>query len=318
MGMPLIHAGLQLLPASISEALLDSALAAKVAKITANETNIQALNDKIGAANGIAPLGADSLIPGQYIGSVFSTEVFTVTSMAELTAAGLTHPSTGESPQRGDIAAINTGDEATQKMMILSGDDYTVAGNWSDWLSPTDGVFSLSNTSGSLANQRGAVTLADVAFSGLSAAVSYDATGDNYITSGNVDGALGELDAQTKVNADAIAQESTDRAQAITTATTPLIQKDADLQNQIDAIEGAAMLQSNYVVGEATTGAVDGSNSDYTIANSHVTGTLFLTWNGQVLYEGLGFTLNGSVATLDIVLPTGTNAPRAHYVKAGN
>lgn len=151
---------------SVTLNLLDQDTQNKIGKINTIETDLSDFKATKGQANGIAPLGADSLIPGQYIGSLYSTEVFVVAAMSELTDAELVHPVTGEAPQPGDVAIINTGNTETQKSMILSGADHTVAANWSELLGPTDGVFSLSNTSGTLTNQRGTVTLADIAFTG--------------------------------------------------------------------------------------------------------------------------------------------------------
>lgn len=310
MAIPKINLGLQALAGSVTLALLDTDLTNLINKINPLETSLNDFIATKGQADGVCPLGPDGVVPGAFIGSIYSTETFVVTSVAELTAPSLTHPVTGNAPETGDIALINTGDEATQKTMILVGTDHTVAANWSEFIGPTDGVFALSNVSGSVVNQRGSITLADVAFSGSSTAVSYDSTGDNYITASTVEGALGQLDSQVKTNADAIAVESTARTDA-----------DTNLQDQIDVLSSASLATSDYKVGVVMTGdTAAGTNAVFTVPDDYVAGSLFITWNGQVWYSGYGFNAVAGTnnVTLEITPPAGSEAPRAHYLQSGN
>lgn len=307
MAIPKLNLGLQALAGSVTLALLDTDLTNLINKINPLETEMNDFIATKGQADGLCPLGPDGVIPGAYIGSVYSTETFVVTSMVALTAASLVHPVTGKAPETGDIALINTGDESTQKTMILVGTDHTVAADWSEFIGPTDGVFALSNVSGSVVNQRGSVTLADVAFSGTSAVVSYDHAGDNYITASTVEGALGELDAQAKTNADSISAEVNARVNA-----------DTGLQNQINSLSSTSVATSDYKVGVVMPGdTASGTNAVFTVPDDYVAGSLFLTWNGQVWYSGYGFTTVAGTnnVTLDITPPAGSEAPRAHYLK---
>ena len=59
---------------------------------------------------------------------------------------------------------------------------------------------------------------------------------------------------------------------------------------------------------ETMTGDQDDVNKDYTVLHT----PKFVTWNGQSLYEGAGYSLAGLVVTMDIA-PSATDIIRSHF-----
>ena len=72
----------------------------------------------------------------------------------------------------------------------------------------------------------------------------------------------------------------------------------------------------NFVFGETPTGALNGVNSTYTLANMPVTGTVSVMVNGQTLDAGAGndYTISGVTITMLYTL-TATDKIRASYLK---
>jgi len=55
-----------------------------------------------------------------------------------------------------------------------------------------------------------------------------------------------------------------------------------------------------WVVNETPAGVIDGVNATFTLAGTpNPTGSLMLYWNGQLLYEGTHYELNGNVITMN-------------------
>lgn len=268
----------QLQDASVTRALLAAAVITELDQIGTNTAAIQAINDAKGAANGFAPLGSDGVVPGEFIGSLHSSEAFIVTSMAELTASSLRHPVTNDIPRRGDIARIESGNEATQRTLLLVGADYAVEANWSEWLNPTDGVFALRDVSGNNMDKRGTVTLADVAFTGAAADVSGLAT---VATSGNA--------------ADVALADSGD----LFTATSV----EAGLAEAMEAANAAAISAQNAQTGSTLiAGTVSGdkgtANKAYTISGLDTSKQIFFFRDGVEILQAGFATKSGSTVTL--------------------
>lgn len=267
---------------SVTRSLLSAAVQTELDQIATNTSGIQGINDKIGAASGIAPLGADSKIPVNYLPAAslgeFAGEVADEAGMAAVTA------------QQGDW--VYRQDTGTHWM--LSGADSAVASNWREFTSPDDGVISLRNVSGTITGQQGTVTLADVAFSGAAADItglsaiatsgsandaSYSGTGTNYLTSAaNAGAALTALDAQVKSNTDGIATAAA------------------------DAVTAATLVQGTI------TGTKDGSNNAFSIGGVDTAKAVFVYRDGiEQLSSGFA-TRSGANLTTVISAPESDEA----------
>lgn len=181
----LINAAKQVRAATISYALLDTALAAQVDQIAVNQTAIANIVASKGAANGIATLdGSGKLLSSQIPAiavSDFLGEAADEAAMLALTG------------QKGDWM---TRTDENQSYMIIANDGSSLS-DWREISTPLDGVTSLRNSSGTVTGLNGVVTLADVAFSGAAADIAF-AHADYSAT--DVDSALVEVMGKAKNN----------------------------------------------------------------------------------------------------------------------
>lgn len=138
-----------------------------------------------GAANGVAPLGADTKIPSIYLPSIAITETFVVGSQAAMLAL---------TAQVGDVAVRTD----LSKTFILAAEPATILANWQELLTPGAPVQSVNGQTGNVnltttqiaegTNLYYTDTRARVAISGL-APISYDnSTGVISIVNAAADG----------------------------------------------------------------------------------------------------------------------------------
>jgi len=99
-----------------------------------------------GAANGYAPLGADSKIPTSYLPALAITDTFVVSSQAAMLALDT---------QIGDVAVRTD----LNKSYILAGSDPTILANWQELLTPTDTVLSVNGLTGAVTLTLGVSTI---------------------------------------------------------------------------------------------------------------------------------------------------------------
>jgi hypothetical protein len=93
------------------------------------------LTTAVGAANGVAPLGADSRIPSAYLPAIAVTDTFVVGSQAAMLAL---------TAETGDVA-VRTDSNTS---FILRGTNPTVLGDWQQLLTPGDAVLSVNGMTG--------------------------------------------------------------------------------------------------------------------------------------------------------------------------
>jgi len=285
----LTNAKKQIRAGTINEALLDTDLTAKIAKIAVNEQGITDINTARGAANGIATLGADGkLLSGQIPAIAVSDHLGDVANEAAMLAlAG----------QRGDWTTRT--DESQSYMLI--GDDASVLANWKKITTPNDGVTDLRNASGSITGQNGSVTLANVAFSGASADVAFSHAS---FTATNVSTALVEVN------------------QAVADMETAYQNADSTLQVNIDTVSTAVATKAalaNFKNGILLDGVVDGSNKVFTLpaGEDFEAGTLVVTYNGTQVLEGetMDYTIVGTTLTFKASPDDEDERPFVNYIK---
>lgn len=285
----LTNAKKQIRAGTINEALLDTALTEKIAKIEVNEQGIADINAARGAANGIATLGTDGkLLSTQIPAIAVSDHLGDVSNEAEMLAL---------SGQRGDWATRT--DESQSYMLI--GDDASVLANWKPIKTPNDGVTDLRNTSGSVTAQNGSVTLADVAFSGSSADLSFSHA--SFVAT-NVSTALVEA------------------MQAVSDMGTAYQDADTTLQNNIDVVSSAVATKAslaNFKTGVLLDGTIDGSNKVFTlpVGEDFEPGTLVVTYNGTQVLEGADkdYTISGTTLTFAASPDVEDERPFVNYIK---
>lgn len=288
MARSLINAAKQVKAESVELGLLSLAIQNEIAQIDVNKTDIAAIIASKGAANGIATLDAAGKVLTSQLPALAISNTSVVADEAGMLAL---------TAQTGDVA-VRT-DES--KSYILRGTDPSVLADWEELLSPTTGVTSINGNTG-------AITLADVAFSGASADVAFAHAS---YTATDVSGALVEVMAKANTvegdyqAADTVLQSNID------TVETNYLAADAALQTAIDGKLEAASLKK-YVV---PTGAIDGTNKDYTLPEDFVTGTLQVSWNGQELLPGDDFSTAGNVISF-VGSPDPGDKVWAHYVAA--
>lgn len=263
----LIHATKQIRAQTISKALLNTALQADIDQITTNKNNIAAIIASKGVASGIATLGADGKLVASQIPSIAISDFLgeVASDAALLTLSG----------QRGDWATVVPANAANAQSWMLVGDDATVASNWKEIRTPSDGVTSIRNVSGSVTGLNGTVTLADVAFSGAASDVAFT---NNLYTSTKVSTALVEV--MTKVNTN---------AQNITNINNNI--------NEITNLVGDKVSAVKMKKAVALTGTIDGSNKIFTVPEAFVANSLEVFFNGVYLRPTIDYTVEGNVVT---------------------
>lgn len=132
-----------------SQARFDAAFSAKSTSDLVEGSNLYYTNARAdarivlqkGAANGIAPLGADSKIPNAYLPALAITDTFVVNSQAAMLALGSSGAETGDVAVRSDV----------NETYILQGTNPAVLSNWVKLLTPTDSVLSVNGMTGAVA-----------------------------------------------------------------------------------------------------------------------------------------------------------------------
>lgn len=104
-------------------------------RIDTLETDVQAIEDSVGVANGIASLDSSGVLPTSQLPNLAITDTFTVASEAAMLALVC---------EKGDVA-IRTD---VSKTYILAGDDPSVLANWKELATPTDLVSSVNGQTG--------------------------------------------------------------------------------------------------------------------------------------------------------------------------
>lgn len=140
------------------------------------------LNSTIGAANGVAPLGADGKIASAYMPAISIIDTYVVASQAAMLTL---------TAQRGDIA-IRTDSSTTY---ILQGDDPSVLSNWVSFATPTNTVSSIFGRTGTVTSQAGDYTQNQI--TGLT--TTSDVTFNNLTLSGLTANSVIYLDANKKI-----------------------------------------------------------------------------------------------------------------------
>lgn len=283
----LINAAKQVRAQSIGYALLDAGLASEVDQIDLNKTAIADIVASKATAGGIATLGLDGyVLPSQLRQAGIAEHKGEVTVLADLV--------TVTDADRGDVVDVvpfmadgTTPDTENAQSYFLFGDDATVADDWKPVRSPKDGVTSLRSQSGSVSGLNGLVTLADVAFSGAAADVSF-AHAD--YTATDVDGALIEVMGETKTNASDISNLTTAMA---------------------DKLDAAKVKR-----GVTMTGTIDQANKTFSVPEAFAAGSLQAYIGGQRVREGIDYTVTGTDVEFASSPDFETERPFCDYVAA--
>lgn len=84
----------------------------------------------------------------------------------------------------------------------------------------------------------------------------------------------------------------------------------------INPLSSVGLTSSNFVHDETPSGTINGSNADFTIANTPTSGTLRVWRNGQRVLQGLGngYTLSGTTISMTTAPVTGDSL-RVDYMK---
>ncbi len=173
-------------------------LQAHIDQVDINKDDIAAIIASKGTANGLASLGADGKLNASQIPQIAISDFLAeVNDLTALYALG---------GQRGDWATVVPGGDATKAQSYMRIGDGNTAADWRAIVTPSDGVVSIRNVSGTKIGLNGVVTLADVAFSGLAADVAFN---DVSYTATNVKDALVEVKAAVGDVADDVADLST-------------------------------------------------------------------------------------------------------------
>lgn len=256
-----LFSGAQIRPGTIAEDRLDSALQAKVANINVNTLAIAEINNSKGAAGGLAALGADAkLLASQVPATAIIDWIGDVTNVAEMTAL---------TAQKGDWCTRT--DEGKDYICI---GDPTVEAGWRPMTTPSGGVTSINGN-------QGALTLHQVAFTGLSEDIVF-AHAD--YTATDVKAALVEVMAKAN-NIDTAYQQA-----------------DATLQGNIDTLAGQLgdkVAASAFHNCELLGGTIDGTNKQFTLPRQYAFGLIMQ--NGQVLVAGDDYTVAADGVTVDFV-----------------
>lgn len=252
----LINAAKQVRAATISYALLDTALAAQVDQIAVNQTAIANIVASKGAANGIATLdGSGKLLSSQIPAiavSDFLGEAADETAMLALVG------------QKGDWM---TRTDENQSYMIIANDGSSLS-DWREISTPLDGVTSLRNSSGTVTGLNGVVTLADVAFSGAAADIAF-AHAD--YTATDVDSALIEVMGKAKTNETNITNINTAMAGKLDAAK---MKRGVNMTGSIDGSNKVFSVPEAFTAGSVQAyfgGQRLREGIDYTIAGNDVT-----------------------------------------------
>lgn len=267
----LINAATQIIDGTVGMALFDTAVQAEINQITTNKNDIAAIIASKGSANGIATLNAAGVLPNSQVPALGIGEYAGVVSSESAMLAATTNVN-GSPIEAGDW--IDRSD--TNETFRYIGGGLTDVNNWKPILTGANGVTSLKNASGSIVGETGVVTLADVAFSGAAADVSFSHA--SYAAS-DVSAALIEVMGKADGNASDITNIQGD----ITNINTALDGK-LDTSKLIQAVD--------------CTGVIDGTNKAFTAPAS--IGTITAVYVGGQRMRPVDFTVGaGNVITFN-------------------
>jgi len=265
----LINAATQIIDGSVGMALFDTAVQAEFNQITTNKNDIAAILASKGVANGIATLDASGALPHAQLPSLAIGDYAGVVASESAMLAATVNVN-GNPIEAGDW--IDRSD--TNETYRYIGGGLNDANNWKPILTGTGGVNSLKNASGSVSGQTGIVTLADVAFSGASADVTFSHAS---YTASNVSTALIE-----------VMQKANDNAGDISTIQGDISTINTTLDGKLDT--------SKLIQAVDCTGVIDGTNKAFTAPAS--IGTVTAVYVGGQRMRPTDFTIGaGNVIT---------------------
>ena len=298
-----IKAYKQIEQGTVTEALLDAPLVAKIALIAANGLAIAAITNSVGVAGGIAPLNAAGVVPASHTGSIYlKGKAESVNSEAEMLA--LTVNRDGTPMEQGDrVDRLDLG-----RTMIYDGGGLTDPDNWSMILAENAAVTAVRNASGTV-DETGVVTFSDIAFSGSisdlagAAAVATSGaandvviadSGDLFVAT-DVEGALAE-------NAQSIKDEAIARGQAISSEANARSQAIEAEANARDIAITEAKASATLVEGTVT-GVQDDINNTFTISGVDTSKMVTLHRDGVDQLKAGFATISGSTITTTVSAP---------------
>ena len=89
------------------------------------------------------------------------------------------------------------------------------------------------------------------------------------------------------------------------TASTTVAPSKTAVNTALAAKADADTILASFVEGEVPSGAINGVNTVYTIANTPITGSVQWFWNGVKSRVGVGHTISGTTITMTIAPETG-------------
>ena len=292
----LLNLAKQAKPLSISLGLLALSIQTTLAQVPTNTSDIAEINAKIGAANGIASLDANSKLPVSMLPAMAIGETFTVAAEADLT--GLT-------AQTGDVAIV-TG----LGNFRLAANDATDASNWLK-LVDNDGVDSILVDG---IAQTGQVSLHKIAESGQASDVEFSHAA---FAATDAAAAIVEVNAAVVAEAEARATELGVVSQSVTDEATARGNADNTLQGNIDTVSGVVATKvtlADMKLSQVMAGTIDGTNKVFEVPEAFAAGSLRVWMNNAVLHPDT-YTLAGEEVTF-VGSPDPGDAMWCDYVKA--
>ena len=306
------NVGLHSIPLSATRAILEQSVQDDLAQTGINKTDIANLVASLGAANGIATLDANAnlnptQVPSIAIGNTFAA----ADEAAMLTSPALDKTNTEVAKQMADVVIRS---DRNGEAFRLTTNDPSVAANWVSLGRAEDGVTAIDRNGSMLT---GAVPLAESAFTGKSVDVTYD-NAVSGLAAENVKAAIDEL--KSGVNAEAqarglaitavqesVADEATARGEAVN-----------NLQGQVDTLDGEKLSISNSKADVlfATATAANGTDTEFTVGESFIDGSLTVYLGPGRMREGDDYTMNGTVGTIAGVLLDQGEQVFGDYIKA--
>ena len=292
----LLNLNKQAKPFSIGLGLLEQSIQDTLGQVATNKIDITAINDSIGAANGIAPLDAAGKLATQYLPAMAIGETFTVASEAEMLSL---------TAQTGDVAVVT--DIGNFR---LAANDPTIASNWVK-LVDNEGVESILIDG---VASTGQVSLHKIASTGDSADAAFASAG---FVSTNAKDAIVEV--KDAVDSEVTARTLADSVitQSVTDEALARTQGDTTLQGNIDTVSTAVatkMGAADIMLSQPVTGTIDGTNKVFNLPEAFVDGTLRVWFNNATLHPD-AYTRDGLVLTFP-GSPDPGDALYCDYVKA--
>lgn len=278
----LLNLNKQAKPFSIGLALLEQSIQDSLGQVATNKTNITAINDSIGQANGIAPLDAAGKLATQYLPAMAIGETFTVAAEADMLTLVA---------QTGDVAVV-TGIGNYR----LAANDPSVAANWVK-LVDNEGVESILIDG---VASTGQVSLHKLASTGNSADAVFADAG---FTATNAKAAILEVKGAVTTETAAREQANVVITQSVTDEALARTQADANLQSSINVVSTAVATKlsaADMKLSQPIAGTIDGTNKVFTLPEAFADGSLRVWFNNAVLHpdaytrDGLSLTFPGS------------------------